>query len=145
LHLVRKLQASYSAIVAGSVLATFAIIGLSYAIMPYDRPFILYWLARSSNEDFGPVTMQFNSLDIQDNGKLMSEIAWINQNTEQGAVIVGEKHWRGFMEMYLQDGRTYRFSGDPQALASALGRQGAHAYLLEFDGSSPAMFEVTRY
>jgi hypothetical protein len=86
--------------------------------------------------------MQFNSLDIEDNGKLTSTIQWINQNTENNAVIVGEKHWRGFMEMQLEDGRTYRFSGNPEALAEALERQGAHVYEITFDGSSQEMFEV---
>ena len=113
--------------------------------MPYHSPFILYGLARST-EDFGPVTMQFSSLDVRDSGKIMSAIAWINENTAQDAVIVGEKHWRGFMEVYLQDHRTYRFSNDPQALARALGEKGAPVYLIKFDAGSPAMFEVvTRY
>jgi len=144
LHVIRNLKPNYATLAAGSVLTAFVAIGLAYATMPYDNPFILYGLARSSTENFGPVTMQFNSLDIQDNGKMMSEISWINQNTEPAAIIVGEKHWRGFMELYLQDHRTYRFSDHPQALAAALGKQGAPAYLLTFDGSSPAMFAIAR-
>jgi hypothetical protein len=142
LHIVKNLKPRFSMTIAGFVLATFATIGLLYATMPYDGPFILYSAARAYIEDFAPVTMQFNSLDIQDNDKIMSAIAWINQNTEQNAVIVGEKHWRGFMELYLEDERTYRFSNNPQVLAEALERRGQHVYLIEFDGSSPAMFEV---
>lgn len=51
--------------------------------------------------------MQFSSLDVKDTSKLIGTIEWINKNTEPGAIIAGEKHWRGFMELYLRDGRTY--------------------------------------
>jgi hypothetical protein len=142
LHVVKNFKPRLSAAVAGSVLAAFAAIGLAYATTPYDGPFVLYGAARADIEDFGPVTMQFNSLDIQDNDKLLSAIEWINQNTEHDAVIVGEKHWRGFMELYLEDGRTYRFSSNLQALAEALERQGEHAYLIRTDSNSPAMFAI---
>lgn len=142
LRVAKSLKPKISAAIAGSVLAAFVVIGLAYAVMPYDSPFILYGAARGSTENFSPVTMQFNSLDVQDNEKLLSVIAWINQNTEPEAVIVGEKHWRGFMELHLQDGRTYRFSGDPLALAEALERQSKPAYLITFDPRSPAVFEV---
>ncbi|MDQ3872695.1 MAG: hypothetical protein M3258_03680 [Thermoproteota archaeon] len=53
--------------------------------------------------------MQFNSVDIQDSKNLLLAIAWLNENTEDNSVIVGEKHCRGFMEPYLVDGRTYLF------------------------------------
>ena len=141
IHVAKNLPPRFYATVAGSVLAAFAIIGIAYAIMPYDNPFVLYGATRADIQDFAPVTMQFNSLDIQDNDKMMSAIAWINQNTEQDAVIVGEKHWRGFMDVYLEDERKYRFSNNPQALAEALERRGQHAYLVRFDGS-PTMFAV---
>jgi hypothetical protein len=129
-------------IVAGSILAAFAAIGVAFAVMPYDSPFTLYGAARASTENFGPVTMQFNSLDIEDNGKMISTISWINQHTEPDAVIVGEKHWRGFMEMYLKDERTYRFSDNPVALAGALDKKGMHSYLVTFNPSSPELFTV---
>ena len=53
--------------------------------------------------------MQFNSVDIQDSKNPLLAIAWLNENTEDNSVIVGEKHCRGFMEPYLVDGRTYLF------------------------------------
>ena len=101
--------------------------------MPYDNPFILYGAARQSIEGFSPVTMQFNSLDIKDNGKLLSAISWINKNTEPDAVIVGEKHWRGFMELYLEDQRIYRFSSNPKILAEVLGNKGYSVYMFKPD------------
>lgn len=142
LQVSKSLKPGLSIAVAGSALAAFAAIGLAYAVMPYDSPFVLFGAMRSSIEDFGPVTMQFNSLDIQDNSKLLSAIDSINRNTEQDAVIVGEKHWRGFMELHLEDGRTYRFSDNPPALALALEMQGKHAYQFRSDGGSPVMFAV---
>jgi hypothetical protein len=141
-HTVKNLTTRHSATIAGSVLAAFAAIGLAYAVMPYDKPFIMYGIVRGNIEDFGPVTMQFNSLDIQDNDKLLSAIAWINQNTNRDAVIVGEKHWRGVMELYLEDERTYRFSDNPEILAGALERGGENVYLIGLDGSSPAKFTI---
>ncbi|MGI0049517.1 MAG: hypothetical protein ACREAW_08245 [Nitrososphaera sp.] len=141
IQVVKNLPPRFHATVAGSVPAAFAIIGIAYATMPYDSPFVLYGATRADIQDFAPVTMQFNSLDVQDNDKMLSAIAWINQNTEQDVVIVGEKHWRGFMEVYLEDERKYRFSNNPQALAEALERRGQHVYLVRFDGS-PAMFTV---
>jgi hypothetical protein len=142
LHMVKHLKSRISTALVSSILAAFAAAGLAYAVMPYDNPFILYGLARGSIEDFVPVTMQFNSLDIGDNDKLLSTIAWINHNTEHDAVIVGEKHWRGFMELHLEDDRTYLFSDNPQALYEALEKRGENVYLIRFDGSSATKFTV---
>jgi hypothetical protein len=139
-HLIRRTKARLA--IAGSVLAAFAIIGIAYAIMPYDNPFILYSAARASTENFMPPTMQFNALDVKDNGKLLSAIASINLSTEPDSVIIGEKHWRGFMEMHLEGQRTYRFSNNLPALVEASDRLGPHVYLFESD--SDATFEVIR-
>jgi len=140
IHLIRNLKVKPA--VAGSVLAAFAAVGLAYAVIPHDSPFVLYAAARASIENFGPVTMQFNALDIEDNDEILSTIAEINEDTEPDAVIVGEKHWRGFMEMYLEGQRTYRFSNDPQVLAEALDNKGEHAYLLKFNPNSPDLFVI---
>ncbi len=142
LHVFKNLNRRLSAVAAGSILASFAIIGLAYATMPYDRPFFLYGLARNNIEDFVPVSMQFNSLDIRDNGKLLSAIDWINQNTEHDAVILGEKHWRGFMELYLEEDREYQYFNSQQDLAEAIERSGEKSYLIRLDRSSPQVFIV---
>ena len=120
-------------VLANSVLAVFVAIGFTYTILPYDNPFILIGVAQSSIENFSPVTMQFNSIDVKDSSKLTSAIDWINRNTEPVAVIVGEKHWRGFMELYLEDERIYRFSDDTKDLAESLRSRGYYAYLFEPD------------
>jgi hypothetical protein len=100
----------------------FIMMGILYEILPNARePFMLwYGVASSYTEHFIPPTMQFNSLQLNDNNKIISAISWINKNTQPNAIIIGEKHWRGFMELYLHDHRTFRFSDDLPALASGL-------------------------
>jgi hypothetical protein len=142
LHLVKNLKPTLSSVVAGSILAAFAIIGLAYSVMPHDSPFILYGAARPHIQNFGPVTMQFNSLDIDDNNNLLSAIVWLNENTEHDAIIVGEKHWRGFMELYLEGGRKYLSSDDPSTLAAAIEEQGRHAYLISAKGNLQTGFTI---
>ena len=118
------------------ILGIFIIIGILYEIMPTaHEPFILwYGMARSNIEHFVPPTMQFNSLQLSDNYKMISAISWINKNTQPNAIIVGEKHWRGFMELYLQDHRTFRFSDDLPTLTSGLIKQRLNApmYLIQY-------------
>jgi hypothetical protein len=142
LHLVNKLKSNLSAMVACSILVAYALIGLAYALMPYDSPFILYGAAQNYIKNFAPVTMQFNSLDIQDNDNLLLAIAEINENTEHNAIIVGEPHWRGFMELYLKDDRIYQYSNDPLALARSLEQQGYDVYLIEVEGNQHISFRI---
>jgi hypothetical protein len=142
LHLVNKLKSNLSAIAACSIIAAFAVIGFAYALMPYDSPFILYGAVRNYIAYFAPVTMQFNSLDIQDNDNLLLAIARINENTEHNAIIVGEPHWRGFMELFLKDDRTYHFSNDPLTFAKSLEQQGHQVYLIRAEGNLQTSFRI---
>jgi hypothetical protein len=142
LRLVNRLKSNLSAIVACSIIAAFAVIGLAYALMPYDNPFILYGAVRSYITYFAPVTMQFNSLDIEDNNNLLLAIAHINENTEHDAIIVGEPQWRGFMELYLRDDRIYHFSDDTLALATLLEQEGRHVYLIKAEGNQQTSFRI---
>jgi hypothetical protein len=70
LHVLRNLNHRFMVVVGGSALASVAIVGLAYALMAYDTPFFLYGLARDDIEESVPVSMQFNSVDIRDSGKL---------------------------------------------------------------------------
>jgi hypothetical protein len=110
--------------------------GILYEILPNARePFMLwYGVARSYTEHFVPPSMQFNSLKLSDNNKIISAISWINKNTQPNAIIIGEKHWRGFMELYLHDHRTFLFSDDLPALASGLikNRVDVPMYLIQY-------------
>lgn len=140
LHLIRNLKKRFT--IAGFILGAFAVLGLSYAVIPHHSASVLYGIIGVHAENLPPVTMQFNSIDIEDNDDLLSTIAWINKNTEQDALIVGESHWRGFMELYLEDKRTYHFSEDPQAIAEALSRYSQQVYLIEFNSKSSTIFVV---
>ena len=140
LHLIRNLKKRFT--IAGFILGAFAVLGLSYAVIPHHSASALYGIIGVHAENLPPVTMQFNSIDVEDNDDLLSTIAWINKNTEQDALIVGENHWRGFMELYLEDKRTYHFSEDPQAFAETLINRGQQVYLIEFDTKSSTLFVV---
>jgi hypothetical protein len=111
LHLVQKLgsQRVVTAILL-SVSGIFAIMGIAYAIMSQDMPFILYAVTRNNIETFVPVTMQANSVGIKDTDKIINAVSWINNNTDQNAIITGDKSLRGWMEMDLKENRTYFFS-----------------------------------
>jgi len=126
-------KVKYSASLAAVVLSYFIVVGLAFALLPYDKPFFLFAATRDNISEFAPVTMQFNSMQLNDNDKIVSIIVWINDNTERDAAIVGDKHWLGFMELYLEGERSYHFSNNPQALAEALERGGEHVYLISFD------------
>jgi hypothetical protein len=141
-HILKALNPRLSTLVASSFLVCFAAIGIAYATMPNDNPFFLYGLVRSDIEEFVPVTMQFNSLDIKDNGKMISAIDWINHNTEQDAVIFGQKHWRGFMKLYLEGDRQYLYADNQQDIAEAIERNGGKTYLISSDRNSPQLFIV---
>jgi hypothetical protein len=142
LHLVNKLKLNLSTIFACSIIVAFTGVGLAYALMPYDSPFILYGAVRNYITYFAPVTMQFNSLDVQDNNNLLLAIEQINENTEHNAIIVGEPQWRGFMELYLRDDRIYHFSNDPLALVTLLEQQGHHVYLIKAEGNLQTSFRI---
>lgn len=140
LHLIRNLRRRFT--IAGCILGAFAVLGVSFAVIPHHSATALYGIIGLSSENLPPLTMQFNSIDVEDNDELLSAIAWINKNTEQDALIVGQNHWRGFMELYLENERTYYFSEDPQTTAEALSKRGQQVYLVEFSSTSPSLFVV---
>jgi hypothetical protein len=142
LHLVRNLKKRSA--IAGFIVGAFAVLGVSYAVIPHHSASAIYGIVGVHAKNLPPVTMQFNSIDVEDNDELLSTIAWINKNTEQDAVIVGESHLRGFMELYLEDNRMYHFSEDPPTFAETLSKSGHQVYLIELNGKSPALFVVKR-
>jgi hypothetical protein len=91
------------------ILAIPVTMGLLYQTQPYQHPVSALNIFDNYLESFLPITMQFNSIDITHNENLVSMIAWINQNTERNAVIIGENHWRGWMELKLDKGRSFLY------------------------------------
>jgi hypothetical protein len=138
LYLIKNLKKRFT--IAGFILGAFAVLGVTYAVIPHHSASAVYGIVGVHAKDLPPVTMQFNSIDVEDNDDLLSTIAWINKNTEQDALIVGESHLRGFMELYLEDERIYHFSEDPPTFAETLSKSGHQVYLIEFNGKSPTKF-----
>jgi hypothetical protein len=127
-------------ILVAVVLGVFIMMGISYEIMSNGQsPYTLwYGLAQTYVGHFVPSSMQFNSVQASDTNKLTSAVAWINKNTPQKSVILGEKHWRGFMEMYLQDHRTFYFSENLTLLKYKLVRQQPNVplYFIHYTGET---------
>jgi len=135
---IRKLSASLFFILPAGILGAFILMGVLYEILPFAQESSVLWhgIARNYIESFVPSSMQFNSLPINDNPKIIDAISWINKNTQSNSIIIGEKHWRGFMELYLQGHRTYLFSDSLESLANGLIRQGPkmHVYMIHYSG-----------
>jgi hypothetical protein len=126
-----------SKLVAGSFLCVFVAMGIIYAVIPYDEAFVLYSIVGKYIQNFAPLTMQFNSLDISDNGNLIDLISWINNNTDPNSLIIGEKHWRGWMEIKLQGKRTYLFSDDVYGLYRSLENKHTDIYMITNNSVRP--------
>src|SRR5215212_2110517 len=120
IQLSTKKTTNVTKIMGRSFLYISIAMGIIYAVMPYDESFVLYGIAGKYIQDFAPLTMQFNALDIYDNDNLIDLVSWINNNTDPHSLIIGEKHWRGWMEIKLQDERDYIFSDDVYALYKKL-------------------------
>src|SRR5215210_5525391 len=116
IQLSAKKTTNVTKIMGRSFLYISIAMGIIYAVMPYDESFVLYGLAGKYIQGFAPLSMQFNALDIYDNDNLIDLVSWINNNTDPHSLVIGEKHWRGWMEIKLQDERNYVFSDDVYAL-----------------------------
>ena len=104
-----KICPAFGSYVLCLVLGVSATFGLLYEIMPYHFASVLESVLENSIVPFGPVTMQFNSIPVKDNKELLETISWINENTPKNATIMGEGHWRGWMEIKLQQDRSFVF------------------------------------
>ena len=99
--------------------------------MPYQFGSVLENVLGQSIEPFGPATMQFNSISIEDNYELLKTISWINENTPKNATLIGEKHWRGWMEIKLQHAKSFVFfSSQLGALQYIQDCESEYCYLL---------------
>jgi hypothetical protein len=99
------------------VLGSSIILGLTYETMPYHLASFSKNMLGQSIEPFGPATMQFNSIAVKDTGELLRTINWINENVPKDAIIIGEKHWRGWMEIKLQEDRSFLYYSDTSGIS----------------------------
>ena len=132
-----KIHSNYRTHLLCIVLGLSVILGLLYETMPYQYGSVLEKVLGQSVEPFGPVTMQFNSISIKDNGELLKTISWINENTPKNATLIGEKHWRGWMEIELQHARSFVFfSSQTTALQYIQDCEPEYCYLLKRSSDS---------
>jgi hypothetical protein len=135
---VRKSKTAYSLLLI--TIAIFGIIGISYVASPYRSPFILYEIVRGYIGSFEPVSMQFNSLDVKENPMLLSAIEWINKNTTPNAIIIGANHLRGWMELELEQGRTFHFFNSKEGILNFLrNTKSQNSYLFSLSGENPVL------
>ena len=53
--------------------------------------------------------MQLNSVARRNTFDLTNMISWRKENTPVDALFIGEKHWRGWMELELEDERDFMY------------------------------------
>ena len=70
LYLIRNIKKRFT--MAGFILGAFAVLGVTYAVIPHDSASALYGIIGLHSKNLPPVTMQFNSLDVEDNDELLS-------------------------------------------------------------------------
>ncbi|HYX56158.1 MAG TPA: hypothetical protein VE818_08360 [Nitrososphaeraceae archaeon] len=133
IQLAQKKNTIVAKTLAASFLCTVVAIGIIYAVMPYDG-FSVYGIVGKYIQNFVPLTMQFNSLDISDNDNLIDLISWINKNTDPNSLIIGAKHWRGWMEIKLQDKRVYLSSDNVYGLYGSLANKHTNLYMITTSG-----------
>ena len=133
IQLAQKKNTYIAKILAASFLCIVVAIGIIYAVMPYDG-FSVYGIVGKYIQNFVPLTMQFNSLDISHNDNLIDLISWINKNTDPNSLIIGAKHWRGWMEIKLQDKRAYLSSDNVYGLYRSLANKHINLYLITTSG-----------
>jgi hypothetical protein len=84
--------------------------------------------------------MQFNSLDVKENPMLLSAIEWINKNTTPNAIIIGANHLRGWMELELEQGRTFHFFNSKEGILNFLrNTKSQNSYLFSLSGENPVL------
>jgi hypothetical protein len=124
------------------LLGTCALLGVSYEVMPHQFTGIWRDIVGQNIEPYGPSTMQFNSISIRNTIDLTSMISWINENTPVDALFIGEKHWRGWMELELEDERDFMYySSQDSALELIEGCELDSCYLIARTSNSLGLLD----
>lgn len=111
-----RVHPGYRTCMLSVILGLSVALGLIYEIMPYQFESFPEIMLGWSIEPFGPATMQFNSIPVKDTSELIKTIYWINKNTPNDAMVFGEKHWRGWMEIKLQEDRSFLYYSDTSGI-----------------------------
>ena len=112
------------------ILIPFIFLGSAFAMSPNNSYLNIYGIFHPYISQYGPLTMQYNSISLPESGSLLSAIEWINNHTQEGSVIMGSKHLRGWMELELK-GRTFLFADNNTRLLES--NKYSELYLLEIN------------
>jgi len=112
------------------ILIPFIFLGSAFAMSPNNSYLNIYGVFHPYISQYGPLTMQSNSISLPESRSLLSAIEWINNHTQEGSVIMGSKHLRGWMELELK-GRTFLFADNNSRLLDS--NKYSDLYLLDLD------------
>ena len=112
------------------ILIPFIFLGSAFAMSPNNSYLNIYGIFHPYISQYGPLTMQSNSISLPESRSLLSAIEWINNHTQEGSVIMGSKHLRGWMEIELK-GRTFLFADNNTRLLES--NKYSELYLLEIN------------
>ena len=112
------------------VLIPFIFVGSAFAMSPNNSYLNIYGIFHPYISQYGPLTMQSNSISLPESRSLLSAIEWINNHTQEGSVIMGSKHLRGWMEIELK-GRAFLFVDNNTRLLES--NKYSELYLLEIN------------
>jgi len=112
------------------ILIPFIFLGSAFAMSPNNSYLNIYGVFHPYISQYGPLTMQSNSISLPESRSLLSAIEWINNHTQEGSVIMGSKHLRGWMELELK-GRTFLFADNNSRLLDS--NKYSELYLLDLD------------
>jgi hypothetical protein len=130
-YLGQKVRPRHRTPILCIILGSCAVLGIWYEIMPHQFAWFWQYTVGQSIEPYGPSTMQFNSIAIKDTSKLTNMTSWINDNTPKNALFIGENHWRGWMELELEDERVFKYySNQHSALKSIKDCKSESCYLV---------------
>jgi hypothetical protein len=121
------------------VLAPFMTAGMLFATTSANAAVSLFSAFHDYVGQFGPISMQANSISIEESKSIVLAIDWINHRTPLSSVIVIDKHWRGWTELELKN-RSFLFYEGLDKLEA----QRKSFYLLSFTNTSIPEFEDAR-
>jgi hypothetical protein len=115
-----RVHLGYRTYILSVILGLSVALGLIYETMPYQFASFSEIMLGWSFEPFGPATMQFNSIPVKDTSELLKTIYWINKNTPNNAIVFGEKHWRGWIDIELQGDRSFIYDSNQYGTLQSL-------------------------
>ena len=121
------------------ILAPFMTAGMLFATTSANAAVSLFSAFHDYVGQFGPISMQANSISIEESKSIVLAIDWINHRTPLSSVIVIDKHWRGWTELELKN-RSFLFYEGLDKLEA----QHKSFYLLSFTKTSIPQFEDAR-